>query len=48
MDPQWLTWAKKLQAIAQTGLTYAQDPFDVERYESVRQVAAEMMATASG
>jgi ADP-ribose pyrophosphatase YjhB (NUDIX family) len=48
MDPQWLTWTKKLQAIAQTGLTYARDPFDVERYESVRLVAAEMMATASG
>ena len=44
MDPPWLTWAKKLQAIAQTGLTYARDPYDRERYTSVRQVAAEMMA----
>ena len=48
MDPQWLTWAKTLQAIAQTGLTYAKDPYDVQRYESVRLVAAEMMATGSG
>ncbi len=21
-DPQWLTWTKRLQAIAQTGLTF--------------------------
>jgi ADP-ribose pyrophosphatase YjhB (NUDIX family) len=48
MDPQWLTLAKRLQAIAQTGLTYAKDPYDVERYESVRLVAAEMMAAGSG
>jgi ADP-ribose pyrophosphatase YjhB (NUDIX family) len=48
MDPQWLVWAKKLQAIAQTGLTYARDPFDIERYESIRLVAAEMMAAGSG
>jgi len=48
MDPQWLTWAKRLQAIAQTGLTYGKDPFDMERYESVRSVAAEMIASGSG
>ncbi|MGC9327008.1 MAG: NUDIX hydrolase N-terminal domain-containing protein [Candidatus Hinthialibacter sp.] len=23
MDPQWLKWAKRLQAISQTRLTYA-------------------------
>jgi hypothetical protein len=48
MDPQWLVWAKRLQAIAQTGLTYARDPFDIERYESIRLVAAEMMTAGSG
>jgi len=47
-DPQWLTWARQLQAIAQTGLTYAKDTYDLERYASVRQVAAEMMAAGSG
>lgn len=34
----------RLQAIAQNGLTYASDPFDRERYEGVREVAAELMA----
>jgi ADP-ribose pyrophosphatase YjhB (NUDIX family) len=48
MDPQWQVWAKRLQAIAQTGLTYAKDPFDIERYQSIRSLAAEMMAASSG
>lgn len=48
MDPQWLTWAKQLQAIAQTGLTYAKDVYDIERYESVRRIAAEIMTCGSG
>jgi ADP-ribose pyrophosphatase YjhB (NUDIX family) len=47
MDPNWLKWAKQLQAIAQNGLTYAEDPFDEERYRQVQQIAAEMMAAGS-
>lgn len=47
-DPQWLQWARQLQAIAQNGLTYAQSAYEIERYEQVRQVAAEMMATGAG
>ena len=42
-----LAWAKKLQAIAQTGLTFARDQYDIERYQSVRQIAAEMLAANS-
>jgi len=44
---KWLEWVQRLQAIAQTGLSYARDPFDVERYEAVREVAAEMASTHS-
>ncbi len=47
MDPKWLKWAKKLQAIAQNGLTYTQNPFDIERYESVRDIATEIMVAHS-
>ena len=45
--PRWLTWARDLQALAQSGLTYAESPFDRERYESIRQIAAGMMAAGS-
>lgn len=44
MDPDWLAWAKRLEALAQNGLTYSKDPYDTERYEAVRTVAAEMLA----
>jgi ADP-ribose pyrophosphatase YjhB (NUDIX family) len=44
----WLDWAKKLAAVAQNGLTFAKDPFDVERYEAVRGIAAELLAAGSG
>lgn len=47
-DPRWLEWARRLQAIAQAGLTYAQDPFDVERYQAVRRLAADMVAAHTG
>jgi ADP-ribose pyrophosphatase YjhB (NUDIX family) len=46
--PDWLERARRLQAIAQTGLTYAKDPFDVERYGEVRRIAAEILADGCG
>ncbi|MHB0878416.1 MAG: NUDIX hydrolase N-terminal domain-containing protein, partial [Anaerolineae bacterium] len=30
-DPKWLEWAKVLQAMAQDGIAYSRDTFDVER-----------------
>ena len=44
----WLEWSRRLQAIAQNGLTFARDPYDIERYEAIRQIAAEMLAPAAG
>ena len=45
-NPEWVQWAQRLQAIAQNGLTYARNPFEVERFNQVRQVAAEMLASS--
>lgn len=45
MQPKWLEWAQKIQAIAQIGLTYAEGPYDIERYKQLRAIAAEIMAT---
>jgi ADP-ribose pyrophosphatase YjhB (NUDIX family) len=47
MQPIWLTWARELQAIAQTGLAFSRDPFDQERYRSIRSLAARIMAEHS-
>jgi 8-oxo-dGTP pyrophosphatase MutT (NUDIX family) len=48
MEPSWLLWARELQAIAQTGLEFAKDPYDRERYIRVRALAARMMAQSAG
>jgi Hydrolase of X-linked nucleoside diphosphate N terminal/NUDIX domain len=45
--PQWLRWNKRLQAIAQDGLTYTKDDYDLGRYEQLRELAAEMLAAHS-
>jgi ADP-ribose pyrophosphatase YjhB (NUDIX family) len=47
MEPPWLEWARKLGALAQTGLTFAENPYDIERYTAIRAIAAEMFARAS-
>ena len=39
-----LEWAKELQFIAQAGLTYSKDPFDLERFERIREISAEIMS----
>jgi ADP-ribose pyrophosphatase YjhB (NUDIX family) len=47
MEPVWLVWARELQAIAQTGLTFATNGYDRERYTAIRSLAAQIMATQS-
>lgn len=47
MQPSWLDYARRLQAIAQSGLAYSPSPYDLERYETVREIAAQMMAAIS-
>ncbi|HXR20052.1 MAG TPA: NUDIX hydrolase [Steroidobacteraceae bacterium] len=47
-EPAWLLWARELQAIAQTGLTFSTDAYDLERYRRVRAIAAAMLADGSG
>jgi ADP-ribose pyrophosphatase YjhB (NUDIX family) len=46
-EPLWLTWARELQAMAQTGLTFSTDPYDLERYRRLRTLALQMMSHAS-
>ncbi len=44
MSDQWLHWAQRLQALAQTGLTFAVNDFDRDRYGQIAAIASEMMA----
>ena len=43
-NEKWLQWAVELQSIAQAGLFYGKDPFDRERYQRIRDIAAEMIS----
>ena len=43
-EPQWLAWAKRIQAIAQAGLELTDGDYDRERYAAVRALAAEIAA----
>ena len=47
-DPQWLEWAKKLQAIAQDGIAYSSNPFDIERFHAIREIAVEILSANTG
>ena len=44
MEPQWLTYGKRLQSIASTGLHFTGDRFDRERYEEIAAIANEMLS----
>lgn len=43
-NEKWLQWAVELQSMAQAGLTYGRDKFDLERYQRLREISAEMIA----
>jgi ADP-ribose pyrophosphatase YjhB (NUDIX family) len=47
-EPQLWTTARKLQAIAQNGLTFSTNEYDRERYQAIREIAAQVMAQQSG
>src|SRR5688572_27139622 len=43
----WSSWARDLQTLAQAGLTYCRDEFDLDRYRSVQRIAAEIIEAHS-
>ncbi len=47
-DKRWLAWAVELQSLAQAGLTYGKDGFDLERYARIREISAEILAHMTG
>ncbi len=42
-----LNWAAELQSLAQAGLFYSKDKFDLERFQRIREISAEMVALKS-
>ncbi|ALA52611.1 NUDIX hydrolase [Shouchella clausii] len=46
MNSDWLNWAQRIQALAQAGITFTKDKYDMERYDELLAISAEMMACA--
>lgn len=47
-NQNYLDWAIRLQALAQAGLAYSKDPFDIERFEEIRDITTSMLVEPSG
>jgi ADP-ribose pyrophosphatase YjhB (NUDIX family) len=45
--PNWLMWAREIQALAQTGRTYAENEYQTQRYQRLTEIAAEIVAAHS-
>lgn len=45
--PKWLTWAREIQSLSQTGLAFAHNEYDVERNKRLAEIAAEIIETYS-
>ena len=43
MNNKWLEWASELQSIAQAGLTFSADRYDLDRYEQIRGIVVEIL-----
>ncbi|TAA65723.1 NUDIX hydrolase [Planococcus salinarum] len=48
MSLKWLEWAKRIQSLSQSGLTFSKDVFDLERFEELRTISVEIMEEHTG
>ncbi len=46
-EQNWLEVARRIQAIAQNGLTYAEGMYDLERYQELRQISVDILSKIS-
>ncbi len=47
-NTKWLHYVKRIQAIAQAGLTYGENKYDIDRYQDLRNLSMEMMKEYTG
>src|SRR4030043_2057562 len=48
LNYDWLLLVKKLQSIARAGLTYSENPYDINRYEQLQELTAEILHHHTG
>lgn len=47
-DPQWLNWARELQALSQIGLTFSKNCHEVKNFQRLAEISAEMVQACTG
>jgi ADP-ribose pyrophosphatase YjhB (NUDIX family) len=45
--PNWFAWVEQLQSLAQAGLTYSKNDFDLDRYRQIQGIAAEILSAGT-
>jgi len=45
--PKWLGWAQEIYSLSQSGLTYSENQYDIERYKRLQEITAEIIASLS-
>lgn len=48
MTNKWLRWAMELQSIAQAGLTFGENQYDLDRYQQIRDLSVEILHEYTG
>ncbi len=46
--PHWLAWAREIQALSQTGLTFSETEYDTLRYQRLTEIAGEIVHSQTG
>jgi ADP-ribose pyrophosphatase YjhB (NUDIX family) len=47
-QPRWLEWAREIQSLSQTGLTYSDNEYQIQRYQRLTELAAEIVESHTG
>ncbi len=48
MKEKWLEWATRLQSVAQAGITFGENQYDLDRYQQIRALSVEILHEYSG
>jgi ADP-ribose pyrophosphatase YjhB (NUDIX family) len=44
---KWIDWAREIFSLSQSGLTYSENEYDIDRYKRLQEITAEIIANQS-
>ena len=45
--PKWIEWAQEIFSLSQSGITYSENQYDIERYKRLQEITAEIIESQS-